>query len=271
MASAVLTLLLGGLGAATARAGTDGSLYVDNATADCSDSGPGSQAEPFCQIQPAADAAEPGDTVYIARNSASYAPVTISSAGTADAPITFKPTTGNGAQVTVVGRGTTAVTFSGAQYVDVLGVRPAASGVAPLAINGSAHISYGTTSVTSTATTATVAAITVDGSSSDISLTRLSVAYARGWAFSSAAGAQRVTLADDLFLGEAGGGVSAAGTTGIVLAGDTIQTGCGNAVSLTDGSSGSVENTVAFPGGTTTCADTDGTPAEILTPPSLPP
>jgi uncharacterized membrane protein len=52
--SAVLAVLLGSLGTSAAHAGTGTALYVDNLAAGCSDTGPGSQAEPFCQIQQAA-------------------------------------------------------------------------------------------------------------------------------------------------------------------------------------------------------------------------
>jgi hypothetical protein len=261
--SAVLVTLLGGLGTGTAHADTGSFLYVDNASAVCSDTGPGSQAEPFCQIQPAADAAVPGDTVRIAANKTAYAPVTITSVGTADAPITFNTAPGDGGTGTVSGAGTAATTFSGAEYVNVVGLRTS-SRAGALVINNSRHISYTRAIITSTAVAGTTvpAAITVDGASSGISLTRLTVPGARGWAFASSAGAQDITLADDLFEYEYGGGVSASGTTGIKLAGDTISTLCGQAVSLTDGTSGSVENTAVSAGGSTTCSAT-GTPAEI--------
>ncbi|MFE2210441.1 hypothetical protein ACFW93_00500 [Streptomyces canus] len=39
----------------------DTTLYVDDEAAGCNDTGPGSAAEPFCQIQPAADAAGTAD------------------------------------------------------------------------------------------------------------------------------------------------------------------------------------------------------------------
>ncbi|MET7475941.1 PKD domain-containing protein [Streptomyces sp. NPDC005648] len=262
MASAVLAVLLGGLGTGTAHANTGTALYVDNLAANCSDTGPGSKAEPFCQIQPAAQIATPGDTVHIADNKTAYAPVTIASTGTADAPITFIAAPGNGTGTTVAGRQTTAITFSGAQYVDMAGISASASGTAALAIADSQHITYRVATLRTGAITASTAVIAVDGSSSGIALTRDLVLTTTGLGFASMPGAQDITLADDRFSGDAGGGITAAGTTGIHLAGDTISTLCGNAISLTGGTSGSVENTVAMPGGTTHCTDT-GTPAEI--------
>ncbi|WP_051858565.1 PKD domain-containing protein [Streptomyces cellulosae] len=261
VASAVLAVLFVscfGSGAAHAETTVGTALYVDDEAADCSDTGPGSTAEPFCQIQPAADAAVPGDTVRIAGNSTSYAPVTIRSTGTADAPVTFSAAaTGDGSPVTVAGpRPATGITFSGAQYVDMTGIRARAAGASALAVEDSQHISYRAAFVQGNPADASTAVIAVDGSSSDVFLTRLNVDRLSGPAVTSAAGARNITLAGDTF---DGGGVSAVGTTGIDFAGDTFRTVCG-AISLTDGSSGSVENTVALPYGTTACS---GTTAEL--------
>ncbi|WP_043667080.1 PKD domain-containing protein [Streptomyces xylophagus] len=265
---AVLSVLIGGpvTGVAHADTAAGTALYVDDDAVGCSDTGPGSQAEPFCQIQPAADAATAGDTVHVARNKTQYAPVTIASAGTADAAVTFVTAPGDSPTATgtafLRGTSTPAVTFSGAQYVDVTGFNLSSGGTNTLVVSGSRHITYDTGRIT-TADSApgTAETIAVDGSSSGISLTRLFISPESGGpAFASAAGASDITLADDAI--RLGGGVTAVGTTGLHLAGDTIETSCGNAVSLTGGSSGSVENTVALPDISASCADT-GTPAEI--------
>ncbi|MET7693000.1 PKD domain-containing protein [Streptomyces sp. NPDC005483] len=261
MTSAALVVLLGGLGAGTAHADTATTLYVDNLAATCSDTGPGSQAEPFCQIQPAAQAAVAGDTVRITGTNTAYAPVTIAATGTADAPITFIPRSGSSSNVTVAGGPNTAITFSGAQYIDMAGVYASAGGASPLVFAGAQHITYRVATVRA-GTTATTPAVAVDGSSSGITLTRDLVTTTSRPGFGSAAGAQDITLADDRVDTGAADGVSAVGTTGIHLAGDTVMTLCGSAVRLTGGTSGSVENTVALPGGTTSCSST-GTPAEM--------
>ncbi|MGY5009612.1 PKD domain-containing protein [Streptomyces sp. 900105755] len=264
--AAVLSVLFGGLGTGIAHATTGTALYVDDDAAGCSDTGPGSQAEPFCQIQPAADAAAPGDTVYVARNKTRYAPVTIKSVGTADAPVTFVTDPGDNAAATraavLSDTATPAMTFSGAQYVDMTGFSLSSIGTSTLVVSRSQHIAYDTGGVsTAQAAPSTAETISVDGSSSGISLTRLNIApESGGLAFASAAGAQDITLADDLT--QLGGGISATGTMGIHLAGDTLRTVCGNAINLTDGSSGSVENTVALPDTSASCSDA-GTPAEI--------
>ena len=252
-ALAVLFVSCFGSGVAYADTVVGTVFHVDDAATDCNDTGPGSAAEPFCQIQPAADAAAPGDRVYVAGRSTAYAPVTIRSTGTADAPVTFLSAPGDGSSVTVAGKGTAAVTFSGAQYVDMAGIRARTSGTTALAVTGSQHITYQTAVVQSTLVDGTTPVIAVDGSSSGISLTRLHVSQPHGPDFRSAAGARDITLAGDSFQV---GGVLAAGTTGIDLAGDTVATDCADGVSLTDGSSGSVENTVVLPYGTATCTGT---------------
>ncbi|MGV9266409.1 PKD domain-containing protein [Kitasatospora sp. NPDC003701] len=66
-------------------------LYVDNrASAHCSDAGEGTQAQPYCTIQAAADVAQPGQTVQIAGNGDYSEQVTVKRSGTEGRPITFK-------------------------------------------------------------------------------------------------------------------------------------------------------------------------------------
>ncbi|MER6290791.1 PKD domain-containing protein [Streptomyces sviceus] len=265
ISAVVLSVLTGSLGIAAANVGTGTALYVDDDAAGCSDTGPGSQAVPFCQIQPAADAAAPGDTVYVARNKTGYAPVTIRSVGTGDEPVAFVTDAGDNSQAVgahvLSSTATPAMTFSGAQYVDLTGFSLSSIGTSTLVVSRSQHIGFDMGAVnTAQAGPSTAETISVDGSSSAISLTRLSIApESGGLAFASAAGAQDITLADDVT--QLGGGISAVGTTGIHLAGDTIRSVCGNAISLSDGSSGSLENTVVLPD-SATCSAT-GTPAEI--------
>ncbi|NUS11610.1 MAG: hypothetical protein HOY69_09460, partial [Streptomyces sp.] len=247
VASAALSLLVGGLGASAAHAGTGTDLYVDDTAATCSDSGPGSAAQPFCQLQPAADAATAGTTVHVARG-VDYAPVTIRSVGTADAPVTFAggANSADGPSVRAADGTTSAVSFAGARYVTMSGFTARAVGVPTLVVTGSEHIDVDSSNLMSSVTTdSTRPTVTVDGASSALSFTRLGVPQVSGRAFDIAPGAQDVTLADDsISTTDAGSGVFAAGTDGLVMAGDTIATHCRSAISLTGGTSGSVENTV---------------------------
>src|SRR5258708_19829247 len=65
-------------------------LYVDAAAAACTDSGPGTQAAPFCSIQAAANVVVAGQTVYIqGAPGLEYGAATITRSGTPTPPITF--------------------------------------------------------------------------------------------------------------------------------------------------------------------------------------
>lgn len=66
-------------------------LYVNNvAGSNCSDAGAGTQAQPYCTVQAAADAAQPGQTVLISGATGYQEQVTVTHSGTAGHPITFK-------------------------------------------------------------------------------------------------------------------------------------------------------------------------------------
>ena len=111
-----------GLLPAAAHADSSATIYVnDSGGSSCNDSGPGTQAEPFCNLQPAVDATVPGDTVLIAAGQ--YAPVTITKSGTAAAPITIKGTAALGSFVVIADSASptqaTALAFSGVSYVTV--------------------------------------------------------------------------------------------------------------------------------------------------------
>lgn len=232
---ASLAVLASGLGAGSAHAADPTTaLYVNVAAADCSDTGPGSPSVPFCQIQAAADVATAGDTVNVGYGT--YRPVTFTNSGTADAPITF----------TVVGVPTEnrfpAVQGDTSPAMDFVGVHD-------IDLNG-----FAAGSVSS-------AAVAVDGASADISFSRMRIGATAGWGVTVGSGAQHVTLADTHVVATKQGGVSATGTTGIVMAGDTVYSPCGEAVSLADGSSGSIENTVVS-GSTAACNPLHG-PAQI--------
>ncbi|AUY49738.1 right-handed parallel beta-helix repeat-containing protein [Streptomyces sp. CB01881] len=65
-------------------------LYVNNAAgANCTDSGTGTQAAPYCTVGAAAAVVQPGQTVDIADGTYSES-LTITRSGTAEAPITFR-------------------------------------------------------------------------------------------------------------------------------------------------------------------------------------
>ncbi|GAA2802470.1 hypothetical protein GCM10010441_29010 [Kitasatospora paracochleata] len=85
---AAVTAVLGLPGLATAdQAGT--TLVVDGSAANCSDSGSGSYAQPYCKISAAAAAVQPGQTVLVLPGTYPDDPVTLTRSGTPEQPITF--------------------------------------------------------------------------------------------------------------------------------------------------------------------------------------
>ena len=100
------------LPASTALAGNS-FLYVDQANSNCSDSGSGSQEQPFCAIQPAATTAVAGQTVLISSGTYQES-VTVANSGQSASPILFQAAPG--ASVSVVG-GTHGFTISSKSWV----------------------------------------------------------------------------------------------------------------------------------------------------------
>ncbi|MFJ2955086.1 PKD domain-containing protein [Streptomyces sp. NPDC087270] len=90
----MLSLLVGGgflPGAAVTASADTGTRYVDIQNASCSDTaaGTGTQAQPYCTLQAAVDAAQPGDTVLVS-GFGDYPATTVTSSGTSDAPLTIE-------------------------------------------------------------------------------------------------------------------------------------------------------------------------------------
>src|SRR5262245_19861547 len=99
--------------------GPASTLYVNGAASNCSDSGPGSQAVPFCSIQAAANVVFAGQTVQVqATPGFAYGAVTITHSGTPTAPITFVGAGTNGSMALIQPTASfPSVTISGATNV----------------------------------------------------------------------------------------------------------------------------------------------------------
>ena len=92
-------------------------LYVDRSSSSCSNSGPGTQLQPFCAIGAAAAQVAAGQTVQVAGGTYPEK-VTISKSGTPGAPIVF--TAAPGATVTVTGQANGFV-ISGRSWITING------------------------------------------------------------------------------------------------------------------------------------------------------
>ncbi|WP_406367195.1 PKD domain-containing protein [Streptomyces sp. NBC_01546] len=111
-----------GLPATAAAADIPANLYVNNAAvSECSDTGPGTYANPFCTISAAVKVVQPGQTVRIASGKPYDEAVTISRSGQPGKPITFiGGTSPNVGQFSLAaGKG---LTVTGASHVAVRGM-----------------------------------------------------------------------------------------------------------------------------------------------------
>src|SRR3954469_3665341 len=140
-AGAALTLLTGavgvGLGTAPHASAAVTTLFVDNRSAACSDSGPATSAQPFCTITRAAQIVVAGQTVSIATGTYG-GDVAPARSGTSSAPIVFQPAPG--AVVTVTG-GTNGFRISGRTNITILFINVTRSSSYGINVSASSSIS----------------------------------------------------------------------------------------------------------------------------------
>ncbi|MFC5908117.1 hypothetical protein [Streptacidiphilus monticola] len=162
---------LGYFGAFPAHADTGSTIYVNNGSGSgCSDTDPaaGAQAVPYCTLQTAVDAAQPGETVQVAAGV--YPPLHVTHSGTAAQPIVlrgvYSSTLGGGRTYlrTNLANDTPALDIDGASYVSVsqLGVTDGTSTTA-VHVHGSSHISLDGLAISETGK---ATALDIDGSGS---------------------------------------------------------------------------------------------------------
>ncbi|MFC1417940.1 PKD domain-containing protein [Streptacidiphilus cavernicola] len=257
-AAAALTLIVGVLSTAGAHADAPSAtdLYVNHSAQTCDDGGPGSLAEPFCSIQAAADLVTPGQTVHIeAGSGAAYSGFTLTRSGTTAAPVSFVAEPAR-AQISVNGP----ITVDGAHDVSFTGLGSTANssfpGQSALKVTGSQRIVVNAARFTVYAADP-AAAVSVDGASSEITLSRLRITRGAGWGIDVQPGARSIVATGDIItslgvVAPALGGVHADGVAGITVTGDSVNARCGSAISITGASSGSIENVVAVGAGLVT-------------------
>jgi PKD repeat protein len=251
--------------AAAAAPGT--TLYV-NVNGTCSDSGPGTQADPFCTVQAAANVVDPGQTVDIVPGRTDPQSVTITRSGTPTEPITFTwagtgvdPALAPGKQTgkaVITLQDVDDVTLSHLD-VDSLGTDDA------IDVIGSSGISLANLEISHRATSQSAPPesddIMIDGASSDVTVSRTTF-YVGPFADAVLAepGAQQVTLTTNVVTtASAESGFTLDGTTGAVVTSNTLSIGCPSGsvartvVALADDSSGTVQNNVLEPLSASTC------------------
>jgi len=110
--------------------------YVAKNNPACSDSGPGTAAQPYCSIRPAAAAAKAGDTVQVGSGTYGEA-VTVASSGTASAPVTFTAAPGATPKLTGAANG---FSITGLTYVTVAGFEVTATTADGIVVKSSSHV-----------------------------------------------------------------------------------------------------------------------------------
>ncbi len=125
---------LGAVWAGSAAYAAVTTLYVGGS--GCSDTGSGTQSQPYCTIRKAASVATVGQTVLV--SGGTYAGgVTVANSGTADNPILFEPASTS--SVTITG-GANGFVVSGKSYVTIQGFAVTATTSYGIYINNSNHI-----------------------------------------------------------------------------------------------------------------------------------
>jgi parallel beta-helix repeat protein len=115
-------------------------LYVDKGNPNCSDGGSGSVTQPFCTIKPAASRVVAGQTVLVGSGTYNET-VTVSSSGTATAPINFVAAVGATATVTGATTGNANGFFiSGRSYVSVQGFNVTGTSADGIVVKNSSSI-----------------------------------------------------------------------------------------------------------------------------------
>jgi PKD repeat protein len=278
---AAAVLIIGGMAFIPSASAADGAvsdaapasapgttLYVDF-HAMCSDSGPGTQADPFCTVQAAANVVDPGQTVDITAATASEDPqsVTITRSGTPGEPITFAwPGTGVDPALSPDKQtGKSVVTLQNVHDVTLSKLNIESWGTDDAVdVVGSSDISLANLVISHyNGLTATPQSddIMIDGTSSDVTVSRTEFAAS---SFQDAVlvkpGAQQVTLTTNwVRAGNLASGFTLDGTSGAVVTNNTLLVECSGStvnrtgIAFADGSSGTVENNVVEPVASSTC------------------
>jgi hypothetical protein len=222
-----------------------GTLYVDNAAkANCSDTGPGTESQPFCTIGATASLLHPGQTVVVEPGTYTGS-VTISAQGTSLNPVTFDAIEG-----AIIDGSSSAPAFSisGARDVVLDGFS---------AFNSGAHQDFyvtGSSGITINGGAAggntTVPAVEVDGTSSDVTVSRMAVDDRTGVQVDP--GASGVVITSNSIIADQVNtwGVVVNGAPGTDVTSNTFRGVCSGGISITGASAGvSVENNIVQPQG----------------------
>ncbi len=227
-----------------------GTVRYVSPSATCSDSGPGTSAEPFCSLQSALNIVNPGDIVAVTRgdNNNVVPAITFSRSGTAAAPITIESLARlNGAPSNgqfQLGEGPLVGTVSivGVHDINIFDLSAASFGGDNIAVANSQNISIDSSGFGAHETaTHTPASLHIEGTSSGISLTRSEILGDGGMGVRVDPGSSNVVVSTNQFY-TLDAAVSASGTTHLAVTSNNIETNCGPAVTVDSASTGAIEN-----------------------------
>ncbi|WP_042390202.1 right-handed parallel beta-helix repeat-containing protein [Streptacidiphilus melanogenes] len=237
---------------APASAADTGILYV-NSAAPCSDTDPaaGSQAVPYCSLQTAVDAAQPGQTVQIAPGSTFSGQLHITHSGSAGSPITIQGLSGwqtGGTRPTVTDHNAEpAVLLDHVQNVVLRGLGVFA-GHQGIEIDGGSQITldslfvYGAVLQASPGVS-TDNGVTVQDGASGVTVQRSEILSFTG-AGVAVQSADGTVLSTDYVTGNRNGGIVATDSPDTVVTSDTVDRNCLSGVSLLGAGSGSTGSTL---------------------------
>ncbi len=183
--------------------------YIVNGTSSaCSDTGPGTAAQPFCTIAAGAKIAQAGDTVLVSAGTYAGTAVNPAHSGVAGSPITFAANQG----VTISG-GTKAFALSSRSYIAITGFNISSTSSAGISISGGTSDTVSSNVMTGTGSYG----ISISGGTSDTVSGNTE----------SQAGTPQTSPAAGIYLSGLSGGLVAANVThdnsahGIYLTGST--------------------------------------------------
>ncbi|MFD9405712.1 PKD domain-containing protein [Streptomyces sp. NPDC059989] len=246
--TAGLVTVLGAPAAAAAETPTN--LYVNNQTgSNCSDTGAGTQAVPFCTISAAAKVVAPGQTVRIRPGKAYNEAVTIDRSGEPGKPISFVADAEGPAYVGLpVGKG---VTISGASHVLFRGLSTGGG----VQVKGSSDVELDRSFIRNPKLNALV----VGEGSTDVRVTRSAVTGVL-----VDGGSRNTVLSNNSINGPFGPAVAAVDAPGTVITNNTLYGYCGATVSLGGGSTASGAFNNVFITGDQGSSCTSGDPRNAL-------
>ncbi|MFC8432141.1 PKD domain-containing protein [Streptomyces sp. NPDC057253] len=241
----------------TARADSS-TLYVNSlSSSNCSNdaAGAGSQAQPYCSLQTAVDAAQPGDTVMVVGGT--FGSLDVKTSGTASAPLTITDASKGRLDIVAPSSGSgPGLTLDHVHDVVVHGFFIGTGTQAPaVAVEGSDDVTLDGNTVGGDSSAVLVG---IDGQSNAVTLSRDYVeASPSQEGVDIASGAGGTVITDSKFSYTKNTPVHAAGAPGTVVVGNTFTDdgGCNTVVALTGASTGStIENNAFFLGVPGTCA-----------------